>query len=680
MAASPPIGSKADWCVAVVHGVGSPQPGETLSLVCKGLEAARPGLKFAGSPRIASADGHVRVLEGEVNGARVRIAEAYWGDVSLVRKGVWTLLRALFINLFGLRYICQRALANAPAGMRTLSALPFLLTRWLIMPAHVLALALAVPFLVRLLASPDVSNTASGATGYLTSFDDLFFWLCIAYAVLGLVAALYMAGSRSTRTKPWDMALAFGLFALASSLFSGDALHRHTASVPVLQDWIATHSIPHWVGNCVEAHSNRPGVNPLFVAWKMVRQQQSLTDGVCELIANSTPLTDKAKDKKTHLVQGVGRYLAVNEFVGDTAFFVSTLAVLGFLVLVLPHIVRTKTKEGRGIVLALTATMLFVVLTAIILEPVDLILRLVQYWNAERTEAYWYELLLIPWIAVVFSVAWWVDRSRRSRINKDEEVLKELEKKSPEKALAALAELDTPERYPRVIVSEVFQTAVIASTAVLVLAFLAFPKIPNEIYRVPIEARLIAPGLLFGIFVIVLLSERLRWGLNFAIDVVNHFIEPGRDYPVRRHIAERFSKALDVLLQDGGCRKLVVLAHSQGTVIALEALLENVWEQRLKARVDSLTIITFGSPWSHIYQHYFDDYPQTAGAVIKALNESKAPVRWINVYRVDDVIGTHVKMDLHEFPVLVRGTFGGHNKYWEQDILTAAQVCANLPG
>jgi hypothetical protein len=55
-------------------------------------------------------------------------------------------------------------------------------------------------------------------------------------------------------------------------------------------------------------------------------------------------------------------------------------------------------------------------------------------------------------------------------------------------------------------------------------------------------------------------------------------------------------------------------------------------------------------------------------------------MRWVNVYRVDDVIGTRVGMELHDFPVAVRAAFGGHSEYWRKDVLTAAQVGASLPG
>jgi hypothetical protein len=626
MAYSSDVGGKADWCIAVIHGVGSPKPGETLDLVCKGIEEARPNVTFPGTPQVVSIDGHIRLWEGKAGAERVRVAEAYWGDISLVRGQILTLIRALLINLFGLRYICQRALANAPITVRALSAVPFLLTRWIIVPVHLVAVALAVPFWVRLGTSPVPPETSPTTTGYLTSFNGLFFGLCLGCALLGFAAAAYMGLSRSVRSKPWDIALAFALFALASSLFSGGAWLRQMGSFPALHDWLASHSVPRWVEDCTAKYPKRLGVNPLSIVWDMVRMERSPSDGLCALVTNSTPINETP-------VVGIGKYFAINEFVGDSAFFIATLAVLILLVLALPHIARASDKESRGAVLALTATMLFVVVTAIILEPIDLMVRLVQYWNAERTVAYWYELLLIPWIFVVFGAAAVAVWKRSSKIAKDaQEVKKRKQAGLPIEDF--LAAIDTSQGYPRLIVSEIFQVAVIASTIVMMVAFLAFPKIPEGFSRLPISLqklnglpgglRLIAPGLLALIVAILLVNGRLRFGLNFAMDVVNHFLEPRRGYPVRRQIAARFSEAIDTLVAKGGCRHLVILAHSQGTVIALEALLQDLWDQRLKGRVDNLSLITFGSPWSHIYQHYFADYPQSAATTIKALADGNA--------------------------------------------------------
>ena len=86
-------------------------------------------------------------------------------------------------------------------------------------------------------------------------------------------------------------------------------------------------------------------------------------------------------------------------------------------------------------------------------------------------------------------------------------------------------------------------------------------------------------------------------------------------------------------------------------------------------RVSSLTILTFGSPLTHIYQHYFchvypscKDLPQ-----FKAASQD-GKIRWINSYRLDDYIGTYIDNSIPSFPINVPMPFGGHTNYWRKDV------------
>jgi hypothetical protein len=653
-------GQQSGWAIAVVHGVGSPQRGETLKEVCAAIQEVKPEVVLATPKAIPDGNGgHVEVVSGRVGTERIRAAEAYWGDISLVRNRVRTLMRALLINLFGLRYLCQRALVNAPWIMRALSTFPFQLTRGVIIPVHLLAVGLALPIGTWQWLSHNYAPAAVASPPFLTTYDKMFLALCIAYTILGVSAAIWMKLlSRSTRSRPWDIALLFGVFAAASALCCGDALLQMTASLPTLKEWLATHSVAAWVAQCLTDHPTRPDLNQLGIIVNMLVQRISPGEAACLLVTNSTPITDGA-------VTGIGKYLAINEFIGDTAFFFITVDVLLLLLASVLFVMRAGRKQARAAVLALTAVMLFVVLTAIVLEPIDFIVRLVQRPGA--ASAYWYELLFIPWIVVLVGATAIVISYRNWRVAADRR------QRRP-----AHAEAANP--YPRLIVSKAFQTTVIASTSVLILVFLAFSSIPEKYYSVSISWRLAAPAMLVLVFALILSSERLRWGLNFAMDVVNHFSEPGRNYPVRRQISDRLARAIKVLLQDSDCRRLLIIAHSQGTVITLEALVQDLWARHLKGRIDSLTIMTFGSPWSHIYQHYFAiDYPEIAGESLRALAEERA-VRWINVFRLDDVIGTKVTVSLRDFPVGVAMPYGGHGAYWCKEVLGAEPLCTHLPG
>lgn len=646
--------SATGWGIAVVHGVGSPKPGATLKRVCKGIETANPHITFQEAP---TSGPHLHEMAGALGKQRIRAVEAYWGDISLVRKNAAMLTRALFVNLFGLRFICAAALAEAPGILRILCALPFQLVRLVIVPVHLLAFGLALPIGLRLWFSPDASIANAVGTGAkLTDYPDMFLALCVAFAVAGLVAAICMTFiADPVRSKPWDMALSFTLLALISASFSGPALLSYTEALP--SHWLASHSLADWVDRCLAEHPTRPHLGPLEVLSSVAMLHKSLSEGVCLLITSTTPVTED--------ITGIGKYLALNEFIGDSAFFAITLDVLAVLPLMVWQVVRGNAGKRRGAILALTVTMLFVVVTAIVLEPIDVVVRLVQYLGRPNVGAYWYELILVPWIIAVVGATVAVILYRQALVHWGSRKLG-----APPQA---------PVTYPRLIVSNVFQAAVISSTSVLMLVFLVFEKIPQQFYTRAVSARLVAPVALALVVAAIASSERLRRGLNFAMDVINHFTDPKRNYPVRREIAKRFSAALDHLLADERTRRLVIVAHSQGTVITLEAFLRDLWEQRLKGRIDTLTIMTFGSPWTHIYQHYFPaQYPTAAGASFIDLARQSS-VRWLNTFRLDDAIGTEVTVHLADFPQRLPMANGGHGHYWEKDVLGCSTLLRYLP-
>jgi hypothetical protein len=96
---------------------------------------------------------------------------------------------------------------------------------------------------------------------------------------------------------------------------------------------------------------------------------------------------------------------------------------------------------------------------------------------------------------------------------------------------------------------------------------------------------------------------------------------------------------------------------------------EGMWDAGLREKVSSLTVLTFGSPITHIYQHYFSRlYPpfKDVEAFQRASNDDK--VTWINCYRLDDYIGIWVDGTLPHFPDNVPMAVGGHVNYWLDDV------------
>ena len=151
-------------------------------------------------------------------------------------------------------------------------------------------------------------------------------------------------------------------------------------------------------------------------------------------------------------------------------------------------------------------------------------------------------------------------------------------------------------------------------------------------------------------------------------------------YRRRMRIQRRLEALIEDVIARQGIDRLVFLAHSQGTVILRDYLLDHdqlIADKREQlnslSKVRRIDVITLGSPLSHIYKHYFRDYdrlPKNDYASDALIGKIKS---WTNVWRIDDPIGHAV--DLH--PVLQvenRGIGpGGHTFYWKEPL-----VCAKL--
>jgi hypothetical protein len=162
--------------------------------------------------------------------------------------------------------------------------------------------------------------------------------------------------------------------------------------------------------------------------------------------------------------------------------------------------------------------------------------------------------------------------------------------------------------------------------------------------------------------------------LHIVIDITSHFFRPAL-HPFRREltagefvtqqrIEARFRRVLQEVLLLDNVTHITVVAHSQGTMIAIDTLWLK-WAKNL-LREREVSLVTMGSPFSHLYQYYFPlRYPRLfsgdqawGGDLIHAVDH------WINIYRVDDYIGTWIK-GRDGFPVNYRtATPGGHTDYW----------------
>ena len=157
----------------------------------------------------------------------------------------------------------------------------------------------------------------------------------------------------------------------------------------------------------------------------------------------------------------------------------------------------------------------------------------------------------------------------------------------------------------------------------------------------------------------------------------------GPDYLRRMRIQRRLEALIEDVVQYQDANRLIFFAHSQGTVILHDyllnvngAMLANLkGRQRLNGM--QVDVLTFGSPLGHIYRYYYDEYSRPVAAEAADLENMVRVDSWTNMWRVDDPIGRH----LHDMPNIKNAGklynkgigLGGHTDYWR-----SPEVCAAL--
>ena len=175
---------------------------------------------------------------------------------------------------------------------------------------------------------------------------------------------------------------------------------------------------------------------------------------------------------------------------------------------------------------------------------------------------------------------------------------------------------------------------------------------------------------LAGLFVFFL--THLRPGFDMILDVVNHFyfratnvsdvlddddefdiaettFENGKLFFSRREaLHDRLRRILAHYRNKYNHQpELVVISHSQGTMAAIETLNDKDLDW-LNNSFRTVTLVTLGSPFSHLYQHYFAHlYPALDEPFWVYLNQRVD--RWVNIFRVDDYVGNEIN-----FPAPIR--------------------------
>ena len=172
------------------------------------------------------------------------------------------------------------------------------------------------------------------------------------------------------------------------------------------------------------------------------------------------------------------------------------------------------------------------------------------------------------------------------------------------------------------------------------------------------------------IFLFLAFWATLAVGLGVAKDIVGYFsletlpdgklMQGSKDAtPARRaRINGRLKQVFMQFREAEQPDEVVVIAHSQGTVVAMECIRDGLFDDLTEEQLSNCHLVTMGSPIFHIYQNYF---PTRFGI----LDREKVPMgKWKNIYRIDDFVGTHIYHESSPWPENRPVHPGGHTGYW----------------
>jgi len=171
----------------------------------------------------------------------------------------------------------------------------------------------------------------------------------------------------------------------------------------------------------------------------------------------------------------------------------------------------------------------------------------------------------------------------------------------------------------------------------------------------------------------------LAMGIGVAKDIVVYFVRrPNLHvndmtginvHPFRSRIQDRLSDTLMLLLQSENPDEVVIISHSQGTVISVEALRGGRLRAQMQAaglKPINIGLVTMGSPTSHLYGFYF-----SKEFCLKSTRPSHdvqdGISSWLNIYRLDDFVGMEVEGPTPGFPINEWVPALGHTNYWTDD-------------
>jgi hypothetical protein len=139
---------------------------------------------------------------------------------------------------------------------------------------------------------------------------------------------------------------------------------------------------------------------------------------------------------------------------------------------------------------------------------------------------------------------------------------------------------------------------------------------------------------------------RLRVVLDAVLDIDNYFADPPNRTPPRARIYSRYASLL-AYMRAAGYARIVIVAHSQGSVISAELLRYLHTQGRLRDVAGRLpvSLVTVGSPLRNLYAERFPLLYRWMGSREGGFAAAGPPAKmlgvteWVNAYRSGDYVG-----------------------------------------
>ncbi|MEM7176500.1 MAG: hypothetical protein AAF503_02240, partial [Pseudomonadota bacterium] len=634
--------------ILVVHGVGQQVPGESVGLLTAALHE-QPGTDTIAAnlliPEDRSPEDTGRINMFPCHTIRRRTAESdalfaevYWADVATTSQRFIGIVFQLFQVILGLGHLVRESAEQAYKDHHFL--------RWL---ANMGVLILhgpiaAINCLVLLLCAVAMGFDLTGYSGIVKNPEDRFLWPFIFGAITILAGViLHHRTNRYLMCHFFQWLIVFSVIGIVLSW----TWHVDEVTDTSVRLW---ETAPGAVQPLEDLSNDPPDPGGEFTSNNL---KNYVEDEVC----------DWAGSQYEECATGLGGAFSVAAFFIHVEWMIWMVLLGGTCFLILLHFAtrfrlfgnEPKPRPPALAPVALSAMMISWLFALSLIWAVTLFIypefgghRALFLSSFFPVVVHWM-MLLILMLEGAFLTGYAIRRYNHS-----------MKKNGPQSYFDSNGQPKPP---PRIILSDVLSVTIMIGPFLLILIMLLHARTGYNLAlgSTPMGQALVSvSGLLLGKFMIVAVilgigiyyfRDRVAVGLGIANDIINYKrLEQwsphasDRVYPQRERIRGRFIRVAKDMIERHEPSEIIIVAHSQGTIIALDALRTDRTGAAAQRRVfdgevreDRVwKLVTMGSPFSHLYGYYFPDFFKVPSKQDTYLSE------WINIFRVDDPIGTHI--------------------------------------